>query len=491
MLLRDFVVQFFPTMANSQTNKTRRGDFLIPFLTVLFDATAIEFAFLFSYWLRFQSTLVDYLGVKEIGGPPFQGYLFGSFFIAFVWLLLFQARKLYSARRNVTLSDELINVVKVVSLGMLIVMSVAFFYRDFSYSRIVFGLLWVTSITFIIAGRILVQSLERSFYRKGLHLQQTIIIGSESLADQVYTQLNRHQSFGFNILGYFADSKAHKETTLASAAYLGPIAKAAEFIQRYHIDLVFIALRSKEQHVLFDLIGECEGVNVQFMMVPDVLDILTSEVRVKELQGIPFLEIKSIPLTSWGRISKRTFDFIVSASLLVLLSPLWLVIIVLVKLSSSGPIFFKQERVGMDGKKFTMYKFRSMRVDAEEQSGPVWTARHDSRRTPIGVLLRKTSMDELPQLFNVLSGEMSLVGPRPERPHFVDQFRHLVPKYLDRHRVKTGVTGWAQVNGLRGDTSLEERIKYDLYYIENWSLAFDIKILLRTIRAALSTKEVH
>jgi exopolysaccharide biosynthesis polyprenyl glycosylphosphotransferase len=171
--------------------------------------------------------------------------------------------------------------------------------------------------------------------------------------------------------------------------------------------------------------------------------------------------------------------------------PLWLLIMVLVKVTSPGPIFFKQERVGIDGKRFTMYKFRSMRTEAEKHTGPVWTAKDDPRRTPLGVILRKTSLDELPQLFNVLRGDMSLVGPRPERPYFVEQFKQHVPKYLDRHRVKTGVTGWAQVNGLRGNTSLEERIKYDLYYIENWSLAFDIKILLRTIRAALSTKEVH
>ncbi len=476
---------------NSARVLTRRGDFLIPFLMVVFDFLAIEFAFLFSYWLRFQSTLVDYLGVQEVGGPPFEGYLYGSLFVALVWLLLFQARKAYGARRNISLSDELINVVKVVSLGMLIVMSAAFFYRDFSYSRIVFGLLWGTSIASIMAGRVVVQWFERRLYRKGRHLQQCIIIGGDSLANQVYAELHRHPSFGFNILGYLADSKAQEETALARAAYLGPVSQAAGFIQQNNVELVFIALRSKDQHLLFDLIGECEGINVEFMMVPDVLDILTSDVSVKELQGIPFLRIKGIPLTSWGRITKRSFDLVVSASLLVLLSPLWLLIMLLVKLSSPGPVLFKQERVGVDGKGFQMYKFRSMRVDAEETTGPVWAAKNDSRRTPIGVILRKTSMDELPQLFNVLKGEMSLVGPRPERPYFVEQFKHLVPKYLDRHRVKTGVTGWAQVNGLRGDTSIEERIKYDLYYIENWSLAFDIKILLRTLRAALSVKEVH
>lgn len=478
-------------MANSQRDSTRRGDFLIPFLTVLFDAVAIEFAFLFSYWLRFRSTLVDILGVKEIGGPPFEGYLFGSFFVAVVWLLLFQARKMYSTRRNVTLSDEFINVVKVVSLGMLIVMSAAFFYRDFSYSRIVFGFLWVSSVVTIMSGRTIVQAIERRLYRKGKHLQKCIIIGSDSLANQVYAELHHHPSFGFDIAGYFAESRAHAETRLAAAPYLGTVDKAPAYIGTEQVELVFIALRSKEHRTLFELISDCEGINVEFMMVPDVLDVLTSDVKVKELQGIPFLQIKAIPLTTWGRIVKRTFDFIVAAALLVVLAPLWLLIMLLVKLASPGPVFYKQQRVGIDGKKFTMYKFRSMRIGAEQQTGPVWTANDDPRRTPLGVLLRKTSLDELPQLFNVLRGDMSLVGPRPERPYFVEQFKEHIPKYLDRHRVKTGVTGWAQVNGLRGNTSLEERVKYDLYYIENWSLAFDIRILLRTLRAALSTKEVH
>ncbi|MEO8166989.1 MAG: undecaprenyl-phosphate glucose phosphotransferase [bacterium] len=478
-------------VSDSTNVLTRRGDFLIPVLTVLFDAAAIEFAFVFSYWLRFRTTLVDYFGATEIGGPPFSGYLFGSFFVMFVWLLLFQSRKMYGTRRNVTLSDELINVVKVISWGMLIVMSAAFFYREFSYSRIVFGLVWIWSIVFIFLGRIIIHSAERRYYRKGKNLQQSIIIGNDSLANQVYTLLNRHASFGFNIVGYFADAAAEKDLKLSSAAYLGPISDAPAYIRDQNIDLVFLALRSKEHHLLFNLISECEGVNVEFMMVPDVLDVLTTEVRVKELEGIPFLTIKSIPFTVWGRISKRTFDIVVSFILLVFFLPLWILIAIFVKLSSPGPFFFTQERLGLDGRKFTMYKFRSMRIGAEVETGPVWTSNNDPRRTPIGVFLRKTSLDEIPQLFNVFKGEMSLVGPRPERPYFVDQFKSIVPKYLDRHRVKTGMTGWAQVNGLRGNTSLEERVKYDLYYIENWSLAFDVKILLRTIRAALSPKEVH
>jgi Undecaprenyl-phosphate glucose phosphotransferase len=473
-------------------SKSRRGDFLIPFLTVLFDSAAIEFSFLFSYWLRFQSGLFEYLGYVHEEAPPIEGYWVGSLFIVLVWLGLFNARKMYGARRSVSLSDELINVVKVVSLGMLVVMSAAFFYREFSYSRVVFGLLWATSNAAIFSGRAIVQWFERRLYRKGRHLQYAVIIGNDALADQVYTRLNAHPAFGFLVVGYFGDAKAQNALALARATYLGRIVTAARYIRDENIELAFLAVRTEGHQELFDLIADCEGVNVEFMMVPDMLEILTSQVKVKELEGIPFLRIKTIPLTWWGRVSKRAFDIVVSTILLLLSSPLWPLIVVLIKLDSRGPVFFTQERVGLDGTRFLMYKFRSMSVGADAMDAEAGLGiKHDPRRTRIGVLLRTLSLDELPQLYNVLRGDMSLVGPRPERLRHVQEFKQIVPKYLDRHRVKTGLTGWAQVNGLRGDTSIEERIKYDLFYIENWSLAFDIKILLRTIKAAVSTREVH
>ncbi len=275
-----------------------------------------------------------------------------------------------------------------------------------------------------------------------------------------------------------------------AAPYLGTLHEAPAFIRERRPRLGFIALQFHEHDDFLDLVSGCEGVNIEFMMVPDILGVLTSQVKVRELEGIPFLKIKGIPLTAWGRVTKRIFDLVVSGLTLLVLSPLLLVIAAAVKLDSRGPVLFRQQRVGLDGRTFTMYKFRSMRQGSEQSDAQAGLGlKNDPRRTRVGKILRSTSLDELPQLFNVVKGEMSLVGPRPERSRYVQEFGAAVPKYLDRHRVKTGVTGWAQVNGLRGDTSIEERVKYDLYYIENWSLAFDIKILLRTIRAAFISQE--
>ena len=473
-------------------NSNRSADLLIPFVTVVSDAISIECAFLLSYWLRFRSTIFSSLGFVREDAPPISGYIVGSLFVIVAWMVLFHSRKMYAARRSVNLSDELLNIVRVVSLGMLIVMSATFFYREFSYSRVVFGLLWGTSITFIFAGRTVTQTIERRLYRRGKHLRGAIIIGNDAVADQIYTRLNNHPSFGFVVEGYFADAPAPTALSLSAATYLGILKDVPQFIQLRRIPLGFIALRSQDHQALFELISRCEGVNIDFMMVPDVLEILTSQVRVRELEGIPFLQIKSIPFTTWGRISKRVFDVAVSAITLIVLAPVWVIVALLVKLDSPGPILFRQKRVGMDGTEFPMYKFRSMREGSERFDEQARLGvKNDPRRTRIGKFLRSTSLDELPQLINVLRGEMSLVGPRPERTRLVEEFQEVIPGYIDRHRVKTGVTGWAQVNGFRGDTSISDRIKYDLYYIENWSLAFDIKILLRTLRAAFTFKEMN
>jgi exopolysaccharide biosynthesis polyprenyl glycosylphosphotransferase len=472
----------------------RRNDFLIPTIAVVIDAFAIKLAFLFSYWLRFDTDALTFLSLSE-EIPPFMAYFYGSLVIIPIWLLIFKSRGMYGARRNVSLSDELFSIVKLVTLGMLVVMSAAFFYRAFSYSRVVFGLLWIASILFVFSGRFLLNHIERSLYRRGRDLRNAVIIGSNTTAQLIYRTLHNHPLLGYRLVGYFADEPTRDPTgtddRFQNLKYLGRVQEVPAGISQHHIDLALISLGYGDYPKLYDLIRNSEGVNVEFMMVPDMLEIMAGGMRMREIEGIPFIQIKGLPMTTWGGIAKRLFDLTIGLALSVLLFPFLLLVAVLVKLESRGPVFYRQERVGMDGKSFNMLKFRSMRMAAERETGPVWATEDDPRRTRVGRILRRTSIDELPQLINVLRGEMSLVGPRPERPHFVKQFRDLVPKYLDRHRVRTGMTGWAQVNGLRGNTSLTERIKYDIYYIENWSLWFDMKILFKTIRAIVWPKDAY
>jgi len=247
------------------------------------------------------------------------------------------------------------------------------------------------------------------------------------------------------------------------------------------VDEVIIALPQASHEELLEMISVCESARVAVRIFPDLFQIVASEVSISDLDGLPMLTVRDVALRGWKLAVKRTLDLCVSGLGLIALSPFMLLVALLIKLESRGPVFYTQVRVGLDGKPFHMIKFRSMRPDAEQASGPVWATADDPRKTRLGSFLRATSIDELPQLINVLVGEMSLVGPRPERPVFVEQFRQVVPRYMERHKEKAGMTGWAQVNGLRGDTSIIERTKYDLYYIENWSLLFDLKIILRTI----------
>ena len=287
------------------------------------------------------------------------------------------------------------------------------------------------------------------------------------------------------MLGFVAFAEKNKRSFFSGhlkQKILGKVSALAALIQKYEIQEVLIAVPTAEHKYLIRLIDICSEHEVAIKIIPDVFHLITGPVYIDDIQGLPFFGLKEEPLESTvNRFLKRSVDSVVSGIGLVVLAPILLFVALLIKLESKGPIFFKQERVGRDHHVFMMYKFRSMVASAEKHSGPVWAIKEDSRRTRLGGFLRRTSIDELPQLLNVLKGDMSLVGPRPERPYFVDQFKNKIPRYLERHKVKAGITGWAQVHGLRGNTSLEERIKHDLYYIENWSLLLDITILLQTV----------
>jgi exopolysaccharide biosynthesis polyprenyl glycosylphosphotransferase len=467
----------------------RRQDFLIPLLTVLTDAVALEASFLFSYWLRFLPSFTQFIPI-QYSVPPLEEYIKSSLVIIPIWLMLFQSRGLYRPRRASSFSDEFFAVVRIIIIGMIITMAGAFLYRSFSYSRVVFGIIGITTVVFISISRFSIMKFEQWWYSRGNDLKRVILVGTSSAARNVFQSLTFHRSLGYEALGY-CSINGSTEDAMPHIPCLGSISSVPDLIKSHNVDVVLIALSEEEHSYLYNLVRDCQGLNVEMMMVPDILELMTSLVQIKHIEGIPFLGIKSPALSTWNSIIKRTFDLVFALLILIIASPLFLIIAILIKLGSKGPILYFQERIGFNGEMFRVIKFRSMNIDAEKKTGPVWSKENDVRTTRVGKILRRYSLDELPQFVNVIKGDMSIVGPRPERQHFVEQFQKEIPRYLERHRVRTGMTGWAQVNGLRGNASITERTKYDIFYIENWSLTFDVKIILKTIHAVLFGKDAY
>ncbi len=467
---------------SENTRKTSSIQVIIPVLTLLSDAAAIFCAFLLSYYVRF--FFEPFLKIWPVtkGIPELKGYVVFALMIIPVWLLVFQSRKMYRLRRSIFIMDEFFVIVKCVTFGMLLAMGLVFVLEgDFPYSRLVFALIWGSSIILITAGRYLTLKLEKSLYNRGLGMSKAAILGTNEMSSSFYGKLERDRFTGYELSGYF-DYPGSGMNFMEGRKHLGSISDIPEKIRDLELERIFISIPSSKHEVLEELFRLCEGINVELMYTPDFVDMITSRVKIEEIEGLPFMKLKKLPMSVWNKILKRTFDIAFSAIFILLLSPVLLIVSLLVKLTSSGPLFYKQERVGLDGKKFMILKFRSMKVDAEK-SGPQMAKRDDERYTPIGKFLRKFSIDELPQFFNVLGGSMSIVGPRPEREYFIITMKESIKRYLERHRVKCGITGWAQVNGARGsDSSIQQRIDYDIYYIENWSIAFDLKIIFKTLK---------
>jgi exopolysaccharide biosynthesis polyprenyl glycosylphosphotransferase len=312
-------------------------------------------------------------------------------------------------------------------------------------------------------------------YRHGRERRHLLLVGADATAQHVAQRIHHHPALGYHLVGYCSDEEDLIES--APARRVGPIDGIARAVEEYQVETIIVCLPQGKDDMLHRIIGELEGKNVQLLLQPEVIGVVPTRLRVQEMFGIPFLGIKDIPMTTWNRIAKRLFDILFSALVLIVALPFVAIAILMIWFDAGRPIFYRQVRVGLEGEEFTLYKFRSMK--------------EDPRVTRIGRILRRTSFDELPQFFNVLLGDMSVVGPRPERPEFVDHFKNYVPKYVERHRLKTGITGWAQVNGLRGEAPIAERTKYDLYYIENWSLGLDIRIIFKTIRAVVFGKDAY
>ena len=447
--------------------------------TMVVDIAMIVMSFLVAYIVRFFFVLPD-----DVGVPPLLGYLHALIGILPIYLWLFRETGLYQPARNMRRIEEIFWVIKAVTYATVILMAITFFYREFSYSRLYLVFLWFFSCILISAGRYLLIQWEYWRRVQKKDLIEVLVIGFNENARAFIRWAKNNPHYGQVPVAVLTSDPAYLGQQLEDIPVVGLTEQWEEFIQKVQPNQVVLLDSSLSREMITDLVATCEDAFIEFKMGADIHGLIASNVGVEYISNIPLLGFKSLPLDDpWNRFSKRTFDLTISAFMSVLFFPVGLIVALLIRLEGKGPVFYTQERVGRDGKVFKLLKFRTMRVDAEKETGPVWAQSDDSRRTRSGELLRRWNLDEFPQLLNVLRGQMSLVGPRPERPHFVDKFRESVPRYMARHKIKAGLTGWAQVHGLRGNTSIEERIKYDLYYMENWSLLLDVEILIMTFFA--------
>jgi len=410
-------------------------------------------------------------------------------------LTLFYFSRMYHQPRAVSRIDMARNVIGLVTIGSLMVMSFQelFFkstlFDPIDYPRSLFFYVLFFSIVFVMLGRLLHRWLVTRLRKRGLERDNLLIVGMGKTARDLARKIRNSPDLGYEIVGIVnpRPQDATKEK-INGIPILGSSAQLPELIDSYQIEQVIIALPDAQRSEVIDLITQCQRGRVDIKVYPDMLAYIAGDLTMGELGDVPLITVRDIALRGWKLSLKRGLDVFGSVAGLIVLSPFMLLTAILIKLESPGPAFYTQERMGLDGRPFQMIKFRSMRIDAESK-GIGWTVENDPRVTRIGRIMRKTSWDEMPQLINVSLGEMSLVGPRPERPYYVQQFRSQIPRYMERHREKAGMTGWAQVNGMRGDTSIAERTTYDLWYVENWSLWLDLKIILRTIIAVILRRD--
>ncbi len=442
------------------------------------DLCFVSFAWWLAYTARFHTGLFD---ATELFIA--RHYVIAWLIILGVWAVVFESAEFYRPRRLSTHHRETVELIKCSAIALLIFLAVLFIIHEVVLSRIVVVVFWCSSLFLVSLSHHVFREGLRLARRRGYNLRHVLIIGTPTLAGSLVNRLKSYKRLGLRIVGFYLTEGAVPPSLTDEVTRIASEEELATLIRRGTIDQVFVALPLEQAAKLRQIqewLGD-EPVTIHF--VPDLGEMATLRGSVEEFDGLQIISLQASPHAGWNAFLKRVVDLSVGALALVIFAPMMLLITVAIKCSSRGPIFYRQERMGLDGRRFVMLKFRSMVEDAEQSTGPVWAAEDDPRVTPIGRWLRQTNLDELPQLINVLRGEMSLVGPRPERPPLINEFRKSIPKYMLRHKVKAGMTGWAQIHGWRGNTSLASRIKYDLDYIENWSLWRDIKILARTLFA--------
>lgn len=461
-------------------------------LQVVLDGVVVILSYALAWWLKFSSGFVD----REVGVLSFEFYMRALLLIVPLYLLLYYAFNLYTPKRVQGRRLEFSNIVISNTVGLLILLAGFFIGLSYSeelknFSRSMFFYFFLINIVMEELERLLIRAFLRNIRRKGYNQKHILLVGYSKAAEQYIDRIRQNPQWGYQVRGILDDNIA-RGTMYKGVKVIGSIGNLAYILPENKLDEIAITLGLEEYYKLGRIVTECEKSGVHTKFIPDYGNIIPTRPYTEDLMGLPVINIRYVPLSNtFNAMVKRMTDIVGSLICIVFFSPIMFVSAVLVKATSKGPLIFKQERVGLHNKPFWMYKFRTMYVQTEEEEKKGWTQKNDPRVTSVGKFLRKTSLDEFPQLFNVLKGDMSLVGPRPERPQYVEKFREEIPRYMIKHQVRPGMTGWAQVNGYRGDTSIKKRIEHDLYYIENWTLGLDLKILFLTVFKGFINKNAY
>ncbi len=456
-------------------------------IQVVLDGLVMLFCYAVAWFIRFKTGIFPQdLWVLSLGG-----YMKLLVYIVPGFLLLYYMYKLYEPKRVLGRRLEAWRILQANGIGVMVLIVVLYVTKQIDVSRRMLAVFAVLNVCVTIIERNLIRLFLRNIRRKGYNLKQILLVGYSNATEGYIDRILQNPEWGYEIRGILDD---HKEIgyQYRGIKVIGWLADLDIILPESHLDEIVITLGLNEYTKLGMLVNKCEKSGVHTKFIPDYNNIIPTKPYTEDILGLPVINIRHVPLTNWlNRFVKRAVDIFGALVAIILFSPTMIVVSLIIKMTDSGPLIYKQERVGLKNEPFYMYKFRSMVVQKEADEKSRWTVKDDPRVTPIGRFMRKTSIDELPQLFNILKGDMSLVGPRPERPQFVEKFKEEIPRYMIKHQVRPGLTGWAQVNGYRGDTSIRKRIEYDLYYIENWTLGFDFKIILLTFFKGFINKNAY
>lgn len=446
-------------------------------LQVLLDAIVVAGSYLLSWWIKFEGPFAD----TGAGAYTMQFYFSALYFIVPGYLVLYYLNKMYTPKRTRRIETEITQVFGANIGGAFVFLVCIAVFKISDFSRGLIAIYSVVCAFFMIFERLIIRWILSHIRSRGYNIKHILLIGYSRAAEEYINRIKANPQWGYVVRGIL-DDKVPRGTTYKGVKVIGCIDNLSMILPVSQLDEIAVTLALSDYDRLEELVAMCEKSGVHTKFIPDYNSLIPNRPYTEDLNGLPVINIRYIPLTNtFNAIIKRVFDIVCSLIGLIVLSPFLVAVAVIIKCTSKGPVIFKQERVGLHNKSFSMYKFRTMYVQSDEEEAKGWTVKNDPRVTGVGRFFRRTSIDELPQLINILRGDMSIVGPRPERPQFVEKFKEEIPRYMIKHQVRPGLTGWAQINGFRGDTSIRKRIDYDIYYIENWSFGLDIKIIFLTV----------